>query len=218
MRIEQATGAATSLIDPAIPESLAEAVARVLDVERPTLVLGSRQRDDLVDWDAVARDGVDVVRRHSGGGAVLLVPEDCLWVDVLLPVSDRRWVDDVAAAFYWLGDLWSAALSDLGRDASVHRGKLQKTTWGELVCFGALGPGEVVADDRKVVGMSQQRKRVGARFQCSAHGSWRPEELLRLLRLTPQQRRDAAVDLQPRAAGVPISELRDAVLSRLALP
>ena len=64
------------------------------EVERPALVLGSTQPDDVVDRAAAARAGVEVVRRRSGGGAVLLVPGDVTWVDVLLPRADPRWSDD----------------------------------------------------------------------------------------------------------------------------
>jgi lipoate-protein ligase A len=41
--------------------------------ESPALVLGSSQRDDSVDRESVARHGIEIVRRRSGGG-VLLCP------------------------------------------------------------------------------------------------------------------------------------------------
>mgnify|MGYP003349327819 CR=1 FL=1 len=47
-------------------------VSAVLD--RPTLVLGSAQRDDTLAIEAVRRHGLAVARRRSGGGGVLLVP------------------------------------------------------------------------------------------------------------------------------------------------
>ncbi|MBC8484291.1 MAG: hypothetical protein H8D48_05140, partial [Actinobacteria bacterium] len=51
----------------------------VNEVEAPTLVLGSSQAGVEV------APGLDVVRRSSGGGAVLLRPDGVLWVDVLMP-------------------------------------------------------------------------------------------------------------------------------------
>ena len=62
-------------------------VVRVLEVEAPALVLGSGQPDTSVDPRAVAAGGVEVVRRRSGGGAVLLTPGSQVWVDVVIPVS-----------------------------------------------------------------------------------------------------------------------------------
>jgi lipoate-protein ligase A len=158
-----------------------------------------------------------VVRRHSGGGAVLLHPGRSLWIDVLLPRADPRWDDDVGTSFHWLGAVWAAALTELGVPAEVHTGGLEKTAWGQLVCFGSVGPGEVSVGGRKVVGLSQRRTRGGARFQCLVHDEWDPAELLTLLVLAPADRTAAAADLRDRAAGpgVPLAELERAVLDRL---
>jgi hypothetical protein len=46
------------------------------------LVLGSRQSDDIVDLRVARAKGVNIVRRRSGGGAVLVGPDRCLWIDV----------------------------------------------------------------------------------------------------------------------------------------
>ena len=182
------TGPAGTLLEAALPEPLDAPVARIVDVHGPLLVLGSRQDAALADARAVEQTGVEVVRRHSGGGAVLLRPGRSLWIDVLLPRGDPRWVDDVGKSFHWLGSAWAAALAELGVPATVHGGALDKTPWGSLICFGATGPGEVLVGGRKVVGMSQRRTRAGARFQCLVHDAWEPMELLSLLVMTPTER------------------------------
>jgi lipoate-protein ligase A len=215
MQVERVRGRAAVVVEPTLPDPLPAAVARVVELDRAALILGSRQGPDDVEPGAAERAGVDVVRRHSGGGAVLLAPGRFLWIDVLLPRSDEGWVEDVAVSFFWLGEVWAAALRAVGRPAVVHRGRLERTAWGALVCFGAIGPGEVTVDRRKVVGLSQRRTRVGARFQCLVHDSWQPAALLDLLRLTPDQRTAAAADLEPRAAGGPLAEVEAAVLDRL---
>ena len=51
----------------------------------PAVVLGSTQSPDVVDADAAAVGGVAVVRRRSGGGAVLVTPEDPVWIDLWVP-------------------------------------------------------------------------------------------------------------------------------------
>jgi lipoate---protein ligase len=218
MRIERVSWAAGTSFATALPEPLPEPVAQLIEVEQSLLVLGSRQRAEIVDTDAAARAAVEVVRRRSGGGAVLLHGGRSLWLDVLLPRSDPLWSDDVGLAFHWLGDVWAGALAGLGVPAEVHRGGLTNTAWGSLVCFGSIGPGEVVIDGRKVVGMSQRRTRAGARFQCLVHDTWQPEELLELLVLDRDERRAAAAELADRAAGpgVPLAELEHAVVARLA--
>ena len=146
----------------------------VLDAERPALVLGSTQPESDVDTEALAAGDIDLVRRRSGGGAVLVVPGECLWVDVVLPRDDVLWDDDVGRAPVWVGEVWAAALIGLGLPAQVHRGGLVRTDWSSRVCFAGLGPGEVTAAGRKVVGVSQRRTRAGARFQCAVLFAWDP--------------------------------------------
>jgi lipoate-protein ligase A len=183
----------------------------------PAVVLGSAQPDAVADRAACERAGVAIVRRRSGGGAVLVEPGRLLWLDVLLPAGDPLWDRDVGRAFLWLGQVWAEALRGLGVDAAVHGGGLERAPWSSLVCFGAVGTGEVTVGGAKVVGISQRRAREGARFQCSALGAWAPEDLLALLELDSPARRAAAADLTPRAqgVGVPLDALLDAVLAAL---
>jgi lipoate-protein ligase A len=84
----------------------------------------------------------------------------------------------------------------------VHTGTLVSNEWSKLVCFAGLGPGEVVLDGQKVVGVSQRRTRVGARLQTTALGAWRPDRLVALTRLDREQAAVARLDITPRAVGV----------------
>jgi lipoate-protein ligase A len=138
----------------------------VLEPDRPALVLGSTQSDLLADADRLAQQGIELGRRRSGGGAVLLVPDRILWVDAFVPRGDPLWLDDVTASFAWLGRVWRAALAASGVEGTVHEGPLQRRAWGRLVCFAGVGAGEVLVGGRKVVGLSQRRTRDVARFQC----------------------------------------------------
>ena len=157
-------------------------LAEWYEVATSALVLGSAQRDDVVDAQACVTAGIDVVRRRSGGGVVLLVPGESLWLDVVVPRSDPLWHDDVAAAMWWLGDVWCEAFAACGIvGATVHRGALLHTPWSRLVCFDGTGAGEVLVGERKAVGISQRRTRDWLRLQSSVHLVWRPELLVSLL-------------------------------------
>jgi lipoate---protein ligase len=217
VRIERRTGSAGQFHAEPIPDPLPSAVTWVFELDRPALVLGSGQREVVADAEATRAARIEVVRRRSGGGAVLLLPGRCSWIDVLLPRYDPRWDDDVGTSAHWLGDTWASALRDVGVQAAIHRGALQKTTWGPLVCFGAVGPGEVIVGSRKVVGISQRRTRIGARFQCLVLDRWDPGELLDLLALDPADRARAAAELMTAAAGpgVPLDLLEEAFFSHL---
>ena len=159
--------------------------AHVFEVERPALVLGSAQREEVVDAAACEAAGVEVVRRRSGGGAVLVEPGGVVWIDVEVPRGDPLWHDDVGRAAWWLGGCWAAALADLDPglgDLEVHRGGLVRTRWSDLVCFAGLGPGEVTdATGAKVLGIAQRRTRAGARLQCAVPLTWDPARMATLL-------------------------------------
>ena len=125
-----------------------------------TLVIGSAQTGPL------ANPGVEIVKRSSGGGAVLIAPLAQVWVDVWLPRDDPLWDDDVVRSSWWLGRAWREALQELGvEDLHVHEGRLARTELSDLICFAGMGSGEVTWMGRKLVGMSQRRDRFGARFQ-----------------------------------------------------
>ena len=57
------------------------------EVTAPALVLGSTQSAGDADPDRAVKDGYDIVRRRSGGGAVWLAPGAQLWVDVWVPAG-----------------------------------------------------------------------------------------------------------------------------------
>ena len=144
-------------------------------------MLGSSQRDESVDIAAARRQGIDVVRRRSGGGGVLLWPGEFVWLDLEIPATDELWSDDVGRAMWWVGELWSAALADLEPRVTVYEGRLQRTRWSSDVCFAGTGPGEVLVDDAKLVGVSQRRTRLAARFQTMVHLRWRPDVVASLV-------------------------------------
>lgn len=200
-RVERLPSTAADFHAREVPDP-AERAVWVCDPTDPALVLGSAQPDGRVDRAACARRGVDVVRRRSGGGAVLVEPGQVLWVDLVLPAGDPLWQDDVGRAFHWVGEAWSAALADLGAPGEVHRGALVRSAWSSEVCFAGLGPGEVTVGGRKVVGIAQRRTRSSARFQCAALARWDPAALLSLLALTSSERAVADVDLAEVAAAV----------------
>lgn len=181
-------------------------MARRIDVLVPTaraVVLGSTQDPGAVDQHAAHRLGLAVVRRRSGGGAVLVGPDDPLWVDIDLPVDDPLWSEDVGRSFLWLGEAWVEGLASVGVPAEVHDGPFAPGPWGRAVCFAGRGAGEVFVDGAKVVGLAQRRTRAGARFQCAVLRRWDPTPLIDVV-LAADEREAARRDLTPVARGVDV--------------
>ncbi len=181
---------------------------------RTAIVLGRGQARDLA---AAATADVEVVQRHSGGGAVLLTP-DLLSLDVLVPTAHPLAQGAPGDVFVHVGRAWAAALADLGvRGPRVWDGagtaRRRGTAREQLlaaVCYATPGRGEVLVDGRKVVGLAQRRRRPGALVQCGLLRRWDPAPLLVALGADPDDPEiaGAAVGLDdllpapPAAAGV----------------
>jgi lipoate---protein ligase len=147
------------------------------------VVLGRGQRE------ARPVEGHGQLQRPSGGGAVLM-DGDLLSLDVVLP-ADHPWLEDpdLGAVFDPIGRAWAAALADLGVEgATVHTGPATASRLGPEdrrplaeVCYASLGRGEVSVGGRKLVGLSQRRRRQGALVQCGILRRWAPEPLVQAL-------------------------------------
>lgn len=199
---EQFTASAAALLARAPSDTVRRSV-RVATPLRPALVLGSTQAESDVDRAACAERGVDIVRRRSGGGAVLVEPRRGLWAELVIPAGDELWCDDVGRAFLWVGRAWAAALAAAGvRGASVHEGAPVDSGWARRLCFAGIGPGEVTIDGRKVVGMAQRRTRSFALFQCAVPIASDPAAAADLLALGPAGRAAARLAVAERAAAL----------------
>lgn len=180
-------------------------------------MLGSAQRESDVDRRVADALGADVVKRRSGGGAVLLVPGEFVWLDLMLPADDVLWKNDVAKAMVWVGELWQRAFGELGVATTVHTAALVEknrpdsvvrgsSKWSRQICFAGKGAGEVFIGERKLVGVSQRRTREAARFQSMCHLRWRPEFVAALV-IAPRPLSTelaslvAAASVDPRALG-----------------
>lgn len=184
--------------------------------ERSAVVLGSTQDPTILDTEACERMGLDVVKRRSGGGIVLVGPGSTLWLDVLVPRGHRLWDDDVARASWWVGETWADALREFGvDDVSVHRGSMVTSELARLVCFAGRGPGEVFAATSKAVGISQRRTRDWSRFQCALSLRWDGPRHVTILRDPPAASLEGlGTDLEIDVADM-TTRLTDAFRSRL---
>ncbi len=158
----------------------------MLEVNSVAVVIGSSQPDSDIDSRCAKEMGVEIVRRRSGGGAILLVPGQHVWIDFWLPVGDALWLDDVVVAAGWLGELFVSALDDAAiGDLSVHRGPATNDALSRKVCFLGRGPGEVFCSEKKIVGLSQRRTRDWIRFQTIMHRRFCAEQTADLLAVLP---------------------------------
>jgi len=159
---------------------------------RETLVLGGNQVADVVDLSLDPT--MTLHRRRGGGGLVLLRPED-LWIDWWIPHGDSRWTHDVRLSSIQVGTWWAKALqAHAGGVVRVHEGALEGESDFRVVCFAGRGPGEVFVDGRKTVGLTQWRVREGVFISTVLHAG-PTTDVLKYLRHVPNGL-DQALDHQ----------------------
>jgi lipoate-protein ligase A len=172
------------------------------------LVLGSTQIQAGIDPARCSAAGLEICRRRSGGGAVVVRPGSQIWIDVFVPRRHSRFDDDVLASFRWLGVAWRSGLAAALREPAaslevVDRRETVSTRWSRAICFAGLGAGEVTLRGRKIVGISQRRDRSGAWLHSMALLDFDPGELPRLLGLPEGDQREATALLATSAAALP---------------
>jgi lipoate-protein ligase A len=146
-----------------------EATLYVVRPDRATLVLGSAQSSDILNAHRVG--DIPLRRRRGGGGLVLVQPDD-LWIDWWIPAGDHRWRSDVHASSRMAGRRWADVLDGVVRgEVTVHAGPLEGDPAYRLVCFAGRGPGEVFVDGVKAVGVTQWRVREGIFVSTVMHAN-----------------------------------------------
>jgi lipoate-protein ligase A len=117
-------------------------------------------------------------------------------------------VDDVTESYRWIGEVWAAALRELGIDTqatSIGAARADAQTLDRLlqrVCFGRLSPYEVVVGRRKLVGLAQVRRRAGALYQIGIYQRWEPRRTAALIAAAPGERAELERQLAMRVAGL----------------
>ena len=134
---------------------------------RPTISLGYGQRDGWIDRSLCAELGVDVVRRPTGGRALLHLPGEITYAVVLPDIS---WSDgsgqkhtlSVREAFGGIAGTLALALQNVGLPVSVaSEGRIPGSA-AHPSCLKVTAPGEVTARGKKLIGSAQCR--VGSRL------------------------------------------------------
>jgi len=122
----------------------------------PAISLGQSQRIAAVDEHRCAFDGIDIVRRPTGGLAILHADE--LTYSVALPIHHPLAEGDVMTSYCRIARAILRALAILGvPDPRADRVSPQDKAKGP-VCFEAPSDYEVVGAGKKLVGSAQWRR------------------------------------------------------------
>jgi len=139
-------------LDEALLVCAARPVLRLYAWERPSISLGYRQSPPA--WlERCTELGVPVVRRASGGGAVVHAGD--LTYAVVAPLGTPGVPGGLRGSFEWIRDRLLEALREAGLDA--RRGMQREGSDRLEICFAGATGFEVEVEGRKLVGSAQRR-------------------------------------------------------------
>jgi lipoate-protein ligase A len=184
-----ASGPANMAIDEAILESVAAGAApptlRFYGWRGRWLSIGMAESIADVDRAACHETGTGVVRRPSGGTAVLHL--DQLAWSLTLPAGHSLAPGDIVASYAQHAEITLAALRSVGagaRAASTAEARAPlPDQLLQIACFGGLAPHEIVVGDppRKLVGWGQVRRRAVVMHHAALSRRFDPAALPALL-------------------------------------
>ena len=159
----EADGATNMAMDEALLTAMAEGASpptlRLYAWSPPCLSLGRNQPLADVDLEACRSAGVDVVRRPTGGWAILHTDE--LTYSLTLPQDDARAAGGVLESYRCLSEGLLAGLRRLGVEAVQALGQQKPPGGLTAICFEAPSDYEITAAGRKLIGSAQWRARGG---------------------------------------------------------
>ncbi|SRR6266542_2804720 len=130
----------------------------------PTISLGYGQRlDGRIDLDAACALGIGLVRRATGGSAILHEGPDLeLTYSVTAAAGDFDGAGDLLETYRWIGAGLRAGLRALGAPVEMVSVQPSDPAAMPAFCFARTGSFELEVDGKKLVGSAQRRQ--GAAF------------------------------------------------------
>lgn len=157
---EPRSGAANMALDQAIAEACAAGdsppTLRFYRWHPPAVSLGRHQPSNEIDLDAVAELGYEVVRRPTGGRAILHTDE--LTYSVAAAADEPRVGGSLMDAYLRLSNALLAGLQHVGLTADKAAGNVRTGPDVSAACFEVPSAYEITASGRKLIGSAQSRR------------------------------------------------------------
>ena len=149
----------------AVDESIAEAAAagdvpptlRFYRWQCPTVSLGRFQKTTDVDEARIAENGYSLVRRATGGRAILHVNE--LTYSVAGPIAEPHMAGGVMDAYLRFSNALLSGLTILGLEAEQAGARARAGRELSAACFEMPSAYEITAGGRKLMGSAQSRRK-----------------------------------------------------------
>ena len=160
---DPANGAYNMAVDEAISEAVRAGqvppTLRFYAWEPDCLSLGYGQPSADADFNRLRANGWGIVRRLTGGRAILHADE--LTYSVAAPLSDPRVQGSIVESYRRLSMGLLAGLNALGAAAAAEQADADAHRFKGAVCFEVPSDYEITAHGRKLVGSAQTRRGAG---------------------------------------------------------
>ncbi|HEX7102275.1 MAG TPA: hypothetical protein VF201_06490 [Nitrolancea sp.] len=177
-----------------------------------TMLLGAGQPASAVDHEACERFAIPLLRRMSGGTAVLH-DEHTISLQLTLPAGHPLVSDDIHRNFRWFSEFLMIALERLGIEANwipLDRARAEQAPPGlEGVCYSTLAPYEIAVAGRKLIGHGQMRRVRATALQAMVYRVFEPSQTVRLLRGGGRSDQELEQDLAERVTDLRSASGRD---------
>ena len=161
------TGLGTGAKNMAIDEVLATKsvktdnvpIFRIYSWQPYSISLGYGQNPDDLNLEKCKQDGIDVVRRPTGGRAVFHAEE--ITYSVIIPKDSEYYSPDILTTYNFISKALLAGLHLFGIKAElINRGNSESKSAhykNNIPCFSSSAEYEITYDNKKLVGSAQRR-------------------------------------------------------------
>ncbi len=169
---------------------------RVYGWNPPAISLGWNQAAEEINLESAAKEGIDVVRRPTGGRAILH-DDECTY-SVIMPADGRS----IGAVYQEIGEALVCGLQLLGIEATVEKSQPHfpsvYSTPSAAACFTSSARHEIKVSGRKLVGSAQRRFLYDGTEVVLQHGSILlgpgHRRIVNFLHISDEQRRVALLN------------------------
>ncbi len=158
-----ATGAWNMAVDEALLESVTHGdslpTLRLYSWTPPCLSLGRSQPFSDVDIKTIKKNGWEIVRRATGGRAILHTDE--LTYSIIAPKDNHHVKGTLLESYQHLAQALLLALKTLGVNVAMNEKKMARETQKNPICFETPSTYEITVNGRKLIGSAQARKKDG---------------------------------------------------------
>ena len=125
----------------------------------PCLSFGRAQPYAEADMNVLKENGWNIVRRITGGRAILHTDE--LTYSVIAPKDNHHVSGTLLESYQYLAQALLFALKSLGANVEIKKERMHQSAQSNPVCFETPSAYEITVDGKKLIGSAQARQKGG---------------------------------------------------------